>query len=121
MSCTVLQRRDLDLLFADICVPVPLQEMDQLVYLSYRSIALYLYIQETCGELHQKSLSTSIWIIFTTDFSIQNGVTTTISTKSHKTIEFLMLFVRQATPQSQSSYTSQYLFKSMFICCILQK
>ena len=121
MSCRVLQRRDLDLPFGDVCALAPQQEMGQLVYLSYGSTLLHLYIQRTYGELHQESISTSILIIFTTDFSLQNDLTTTISTKSHKTIEFSNLFVRQTTPQSQSSHTSQYLFEGMFMCYILQK
>ena len=119
MSYSMLQQQDLDLLFDDVCTVTPLQQMDQLVYLSYGSIALYSYIQQTLGELHQESLSRSILLIFATDFSIQNGFTTTIRTKIHKTIEFSMLFVKHMTPQSQSTYTVQYSFQSMFMCYIL--
>ena len=121
MSYSVLQRGDLDPLFDDVCKVTPLQQMNQLVYFSYGSIALYLYIQGTHGEVHQESLSTSISLIFATDFSIQNGFTTTIPTKNHKTMEFSILLVRQVTLQSQSSYTMQYLFESMFMCYSLQK
>ena len=121
MSYRVLQRRDLDLLFDNVCLVTPLQQMNQLVYFLYGSLALYLYIQETHGEVHQQSLSMSILFIFATDFSIQNGFTTTIPTKNHKTAEFSILFVRQMTLQSQSSFTIQYLFESMFMCYSLQK
>ena len=65
----MLQQRDLSMLHDDVRVVAPLREVDQLVYFSYESIGLYLYIQETYGELHQASLSTSTVPIFTTDFS----------------------------------------------------
>ena len=95
------------------------REMGQLVYLSYRSIALYLYIQETHVELNQDSLSTSTLIIFETDFSKKIGFTTTIPTKSHKSIKFSMLFGRKVTPLSKSSHMAQYLLECMFIYYIL--
>ena len=121
MSCSELQRRDLDLLLDDVCALTPLRQMDQSVYLSHELIASYLYIQHTNGELHQETISTSTLTIFTTDFPIQNDFTTTIRTKCHRTIEFLMLFLGMMTPQSKSKYMIQYSFESMFMYHILQK
>ena len=121
MLCNMLHQRDLNMLFDDVYTVAPLQEMGQLVYLSYGWIVLGLYIQQTHGESHQKNLSTSTLTIFETDFSKQNRFTTTFRTKSHKTKKFSMLFRRKVAPLPKSTYMVQYLFDSMFVCYILQK
>ena len=105
----------------DVCKLAPLQEMGQSLYLSHESIAFYVNIQETYGELHQSSFCASTMTILTTDFPKQNCITIGISTKYHKTIEFEMLFRNNVTPLPKSRHMIQYLFEGMFICYILQK
>ena len=111
----MLQQRDHNMLPDDVCMVTPLQELEQSVYLSHGSTAYYLYILGTHGELHQQSLSTSTLVIFMTDFSHKNGITTTIRTKLLPRTNFLIQFGTKLTPLPESSYRIQYSFESMFI------
>ena len=88
MSSDMLQQRELNMLGGDVCMITPLPEIDQLVYLSHGSTAYHPYIQETDGESHQPSSSTSTMAMFRTDFSNTNDITITIRTKTRKRIKF---------------------------------
>lgn len=121
MSCNIVQQRDFNMLHDHVCTVTPLQQVTQLVYLSYESIAFHPYISRIHGGLHLSYLSTLTLAIFRTALSNKNHITTAIPTKTCQTNKFLMQFETKRTPLPESSYMAQYFFESMFICYILQK